>query len=577
MVPHLRTLAALLDRRGRRALSLIAVLTVGAAGLEMLTVALVYPLLQLIGSKSVGDGRALIAASGGFLALVVVKSVYNFGLLRFQEGWYQRVSADISRRLLHRYMAAPWLRHLERNTAALIGIADGAATWPLVTTLRSHIVLVTEGLVLVGVLGVMLWAAPLPMLVATSTVGGVFWPVSRYSSRRLHALGEQGTAVVADRVQAIRHALDGLREIRILGRPAWFEARYAEARTRDGAVQQQLNMLFALPRLVLEPLIVMAWVAVIVGLVTLRPDQLGDAVAVLGLFAIGGLRLIPSLTRTLGAVASIKAYRPAIEAISADLAAYPAATESPQRPLADLAEAIRIEGVGVDFGGATQAALDGVSLTIRKGQSIGIVGASGAGKSTLLDVMLGLVPPARGRVTIDGVDIASDLAGWQRQIAYVPQHVTIIDATLRANIAFGLADADIDDEQLHHIVGLAQLEGVVAVHGLDGAVGEDGCRLSGGERQRVGLARALYTARPVLILDEATSALDSETERAIGATLQALRRKRTTITVAHRLATVRACDVIVFMSAGRIVDHGQFDDLVARDPIFERFVTSGWQ
>jgi ATP-binding cassette subfamily C protein len=228
-----------------------------------------------------------------------------------------------------------------------------------------------------------------------------------------------------------------------------------------------------------------------------------------------------------------------------------------------------------DAGGAS--VLDDVSLAIRRGESIGIVGHTGAGKSTLVDLLLGLLQPTAGRISVDGRDRRQHARWWQRQIGYVPQAFFVTDDTLRRNIAFGIPDAEIDERRVQRAARVAQLEEVVAglPQGLDTFVGERGIRLSGGQRQRVVIARALYHEPQVLVFDEATSALDNQTEREIARAIEALHGAITLIVIAHRLSTVRGCDRLIFLDQGRVAGVGSYEELMAGDARFRAVAAEG--
>ena len=215
-----------------------------------------------------------------------------------------------------------------------------------------------------------------------------------------------------------------------------------------------------------------------------------------------------------------------------------------------------------------------MTLDIRHGQSVALVGTSGAGKSTLVDLLLGLHDPTGGTVTAGGVDIRDNLPAWQRQLAVVPQDVVLLDASLATNIAFEL---DVDPIRLDDVVRRAQLADLIASlpEGLDTQVGERGARLSGGQRQRLGIARALYRQPSVLFLDEATSALDNETERRLTDTIRELQGTMTIVIVAHRLSTVRHCDQLIFMSDGAVASVGTFDQVAATNSEFAHLVDLG--
>jgi ABC-type multidrug transport system fused ATPase/permease subunit len=228
--------------------------------------------------------------------------------------------------------------------------------------------------------------------------------------------------------------------------------------------------------------------------------------------------------------------------------------------------------VTVRFPGANECALDRVSLQITTGESVAIVGATGAGKSTLADVILGVLRPVSGTVRLSGLAPEEAVARWPGRVAYVPQDVAVLSGTVRENVALGFPDDRIEDSEVWAALERAHLAAflVDSRNGLDTVVGEHGVRLSGGQRQRLGIARALFTHPDLLVLDEATSALDAETERDITRTLQDIRGKATTVVIAHRLATVRNCSLVVYLEKGRIVSTGTFDEVLRAVPALER-------
>jgi len=215
-------------------------------------------------------------------------------------------------------------------------------------------------------------------------------------------------------------------------------------------------------------------------------------------------------------------------------------------------------------------AVDNVSLEIRKGDWISFIGPTGAGKTTLVDLILGLFVPTSGQISIDGRDLQTDVAAWQRGIGYVPQDVFLLDDTIRRNVAFGTKDDEIDDDRVWQALESAQMGTLVKAlpGGLNAITGEHGARLSGGERQRLGLARALYRRPEILVLDEGTAHLDNETEAAIIRTLCALRGETTIVVIAHRLAVVRDCDRIYMLKQGRIFKSGTYRELFSTEPTF---------
>ena len=200
------------------------------------------------------------------------------------------------------------------------------------------------------------------------------------------------------------------------------------------------------------------------------------------------------------------------------------------------------------------------------------MGPTGAGKSTLSDILLGVYEPDAGDVSVSGLRPRAAIDRWPGAVAYVPQAVALVAGTVRENVALGLPRDAIDDDQVWEALRRAHLAEYLLDNreGLDTSVGERGFRLSGGQRQRLGIARALYTRPRLLVLDEATSALDSETEQAIIRTLEELEGDVTTITVAHRLATVRHADQVLYLEHGRIRARGTFDEVRSQVVDFDR-------
>ena len=235
------------------------------------------------------------------------------------------------------------------------------------------------------------------------------------------------------------------------------------------------------------------------------------------------------------------------------------------RPVGFGREAV-LEEVTFRFPNSTAPALDAVTIRIPHGTTVGIIGGSGAGKSTAVDILLGLLEPTQGRVTIDDVDCRDILRGWQSLIGYVPQSIYLCDDSLRENVAFGVPLEKIDDAAIARAISASQLDDFVAglPEGLSTVVGERGVRLSGGQRQRIGIARALYHDPEVLVLDEATSALDTDTEAEVMAAVNALHGAKTIVIVAHRLSTVEQCDILYRLEQGRLVQSGSFDEVLKR-------------
>jgi ABC-type multidrug transport system fused ATPase/permease subunit len=232
---------------------------------------------------------------------------------------------------------------------------------------------------------------------------------------------------------------------------------------------------------------------------------------------------------------------------------------------------VELSSVSFRYPNQEDMAIQNVSVKLSTGKVFAIVGSSGAGKTTLVDLLLGVLEPESGKVRISGQEPSDVVQQWPGAIAYVPQDVIISNGSIRENVALGYPMSSATDSLVWKAIETAQLRPFVESlsNGLDTSVGDRGTRISGGQRQRLGIARAMFTQPKLLVLDEATSALDGQTEKEIINSIASLRGQVTVLVVAHRLATVRMVDQLIYMDQGKIVDIGSFDEVRARVPDFD--------
>lgn len=274
--------------------------------------------------------------------------------------------------------------------------------------------------------------------------------------------------------------------------------------------------------------------------------------------------MLPSFTRVASSVQSVSYGRASIYSVYQDLLEGPLERPDNMHSQVVSFESLELKDVSFAYEDSEAMALRNLTLTVKPGEYVGIVGQSGSGKSTLIDVILGLLLPTRGEVLFNGAPMREHWSDWRKVVGYVPQDIYLIDESIRRNVALDIRDENIDDRAVEAALRAAQLWDFVETlpSGLNTEVGERGVRLSGGQRQRLGIARALYRNPKVLLFDEATSALDNQTESDVVASIEQLRGERTVIIVAHRLSTVRDCDKLYMLEAGRIVRTGRFDEVV---------------
>jgi ABC-type multidrug transport system fused ATPase/permease subunit len=308
---------------------------------------------------------------------------------------------------------------------------------------------------------------------------------------------------------------------------------------------------------------------------------LGGILPVLGLFAFGGQRLMPELTKLYRSLSTLQAGAGAVDIIHDDLIVRAGTGMLPRTiPIGlGLRDRLVLQDICYHYPGATHAGVRDVSLAVRAGEKIGIVGGTGAGKTTLADLILGLLSPTEGSLIVDDRTVTeSNIRAWQQSVGYVPQDIFLTDASVTENIALGVPSSEIDQTRVEDAARIAQLDGFIRNELPDGyatAIGERGVRLSGGQRQRIGIARALYHDADLIVFDEATSALDNLTEREVMAAIDALPDEKTVVMIAHRLSTVRRCDRIVVMEQGCVVGCDSWVSLMENNAAFQRIAGTG--
>ncbi len=489
-----------------------------------------------------------------------------------------RTASNLSVRLLTGYLRAPYLFHAARNSSDLVHTATVVAGANFAGVMSAVLHCATELLVFVGILGVLLVAAPGMTLAASLVllvVGGVLMMAMRRSSARL---GEQAYRLGALSMRQQAQALSAVDEITVLGRTKFFTDRFAALSADQAEVTAMSRFLSSVPRITVETLFICGALLASVGMMWSGASS-GRTVSLLGLFAYAGFRIIPSANRMLMHVHTIRHGQAGVDRIRADLDEVE--TDSPVLGTGsggwDFVDRVVFRSVSLTYPDQPRAVLTDVDFSIQRGEALAIVGSTGSGKSSLIRMLVGLMRPTHGEISVDGVALDDVLGSWRGRLGYIPQEVHLVEDSLRRNIAFGLADEEIDDAAVSEAIGRAQLSNFVAAlpDGLDSPVGDRGVRLSGGERQRVGIARALYRRPHVLVLDEATSSLDAQTEAEVLSELRSELEAWTLIAVTHRLASVRGFDRIVFIEGGRIRATGTFDTLAEEVEEFRRIARAG--
>jgi len=534
-----------------------------------------YPEMQLL-ANSIGNPTHEWLVVYGMLALVgvyAVKSLFLVFLTWVQMKFVFGVHSELSRKLFSKYLKQSYSFHLQRNSAQLIRNVLSETHIFTHTGLRSAMILFTEVLVLLGVLVLLVFIEPLGTLIIVISLGLAGGLFHVYTRGYILRWGEERQFREGLRMQYLQEGLGGVKEVKLLGREDNFVSQYEVHNVRSAHIGRYKSILQLLPRIWLELLAVIG-LAILVLVIIWQGKSLELVVPTLGVFAAAAFRLIPSINRVISAIQGIRFSVPATETLFRENANIDSIKVVSNAPVFSFKHIINLDGINYRYPDTTGMSLSNLTMAITRGTSVGFIGGSGAGKSTLVDVILGLLTPGSGSIKVDGIDIQTNMRGWQNLIGYVPQSIYLTDESLRRNIAFGLPNEMIDEDAITRTIQAAQLDDFVKKlpEGLDTMVGERGVRLSGGQLQRIGIARALYHDPQILVLDEATSSLDMDTERDVMNAVNALHGDKTIIIVAHRLTTVAHCDTLFRIENGSVIEEGSPRELLIADNIDNEIV-----
>lgn len=590
-------LYAILPLSSRRGLAGVVLISLLSALFETASVASILPFMAIVMDPAIitryewvanfvsalgihSQQTAVIAAGGLTICVLALGNAVSAANLWAQTKYIAAARRSLSAELFTGFLHQPYAFHVQRDTASLSRVLGSDVESALGGFLASLLGVVAKGLSGLVLISFIVLVDPLVALGTVVLLGGGYMFVYRLIRVRQSRLGAK---MVESSVALGRSTLEGfagIKELRVLGRESTATKSYNEALSTLVKTQAANLLAAALPRYVIEVMAYAGIVAVTLGFV-LKGEGTA-AVPSLALYALAGNRLVPIFQQFFASAITIKYHTKAVESLAADLTIVrqtnmPEPTSAEQEPLA-FQHSLTLTDVVFTYPSAHSAALSGISLSIKKNQSVGFVGRTGSGKTTLADLILGLYVPQAGSIEVDGITLtAQNDRAWRRRVGYVPQTVFLTNASVAQNIALGIPEDEIDQASVIRAAQMAQAEEFIGLlpENYDTIVGERGVKLSGGQRQRLGIARALYHRPDVLVFDEATSALDGMTEDAVMEAVQHLSKQCTMILIAHRLRTIQACDRIVMLEAGRIVADGRYDELLENSAAFTKLAGHG--
>lgn len=533
------------------------------------------PIQGLLRVFNITDAEGLLLwGSAALVGVFIVKSIYivfyNYIEARFIYNRRYTVSHD----LMSSYMQAPYPFHLGRNTAELLRNITQEVNIVVNKVFTNMLKMSREGLMTVSILLFLLIMEPLITLIVILFSGIGAGSFLFLTQKKVKRYGIEAQVHRRNMIKAVNQGLGGIKDARVLNREKEFIETFRKEAYESTRLMAYIRHIKQVPKPVVETTAVIAMM-LIAALMVWQGRAMSTIIPILTLFAMATVRLMPAVQQLSSLYTAFKYNIAALDPIYDDLKQLEDdrtkfLADRKQGERVELSEEISATNVSYSYPGSEEQALNNVSFTIPKGKAVAFVGESGAGKSTIVDLLLGLMVPSEGVISTDGVNIQERLSAWQKNIGYIPQSIYLADETIKRNVAFGLPEEEIDDHQVWKALELAQLKEMVLnlPKGLETEIGENGTRISGGQRQRVGIARALYHNPQVLVMDEATSALDNVTEKEITKAIERLRGERTIIMIAHRLTTVMNCNKLYLMEEGRIIEEGNYSELVKSNTLF---------
>ncbi|MBS4198417.1 ABC transporter ATP-binding protein [Bacillus sp. FJAT-49732] len=573
----------LFNENEKKLLLLLLFMMIVAAIFETLGIGLIVPLVGILTNPKVIHEQKILSyiynqfnfqTTSAFivfavLMLLLVFVVKNLYLLLFNYTQIRIIlnqKVKLSRRLFKEYLTKPYTFHIQRNTAELLRNVNSEVNRVCYGIVISGFQLFTEFLVITFILALLIVTSPLATITASVLLGGSVFLFFKTFRKKISQLGEEQQEVSGKMIKWVNQGLGASKEVKVSGKEDFFINNFTIQSQISANNSRFMGMLEYIPRLFIETLLV-SIVLITMLIIVFEGLDTTQLVSTMALFAMAAFRLMPSITKVTSLLTSIRYSKPALTVIYKDLIVNRTNSNHFIDAISNkdhvrlikqkrhFTDSIKLNEVSFKYPNQTEYTVKDITLTIPIGRSVAFIGESGAGKTTIVDIILGLFQPDKGNILVDNKNLNDQLDLWQQKIGYIPQSIFLSDDTIRANVAFGVDDKHIDDNEVWRALEQAQLMEFVKglPDGLDTTVGERGVRLSGGQRQRIGIARALYHNPEIIFMDEATSALDNKTEKEIMKSIDSLKGEKTLIIIAHRLSTIANCDIVFKINNGKLV------------------------
>ena len=575
----------LLNYKQKKYAILIFMLMFLAMILESLSIGIMLPLISILLKGEVGTnffshlfvfetltGKSLVYIGLSFtLIIFLIKNLVLVFNLWQQTKFLRDLNFEFTNRLFKYYLKSDYIFFLQNNSGQLYrNLTDLIGSY--VGYFKGFMVFLGEIIVFVGVASILFYVDFLGTTIILFSVGIASFLIYFITIGKISLLGQQRNIVGSELNKHLLQGMAAAKDVKILDREEDLIHQVDKNMFKQTRLAQLIYFITGLPRFSFEILMVCIFSALVFVMMGVEREMI-DIIQYLGVFAVASFRIMPGASRILSSYQHLKYLEPSIKLLLKEFDSKDNSYIKKNYLLKDSSiplkfkKEINLTNVSFSYPIRKEFSLSKISMTIKKGDFIGVIGETGSGKSTLINLLIGLLKPSEGKVEVDELNINENLTEWYKKIGYIPQSIYLTDDTIKKNIAFGLLEKNINDNLVRQAVEQASLNKFLnsLPNGLETIVGEKGIRLSGGQQQRIGIARALYRDPEILILDEATSSLDQSTEKKIIESIQLLKRKKTLVLITHRLHTVKNCDKIFFIDKGHITKHGSPKEILIND------------
>ena len=579
-----KKLIFLLNSTERKHAALLLILVIIMAILDMIGVASILPFMTVLTNpglietnlilKNLFQASSVFGVSSieqflftlGVLVLILLilslsfKAFTTYILIKF----VQMREYSIGKRLIEGYLYQPYSWYLNQNSADLGKNILSEIQQLIASGMRPMMDLISKGMIAFALIILLILADPKLAFIVGIIIGGAYILIYYFVKKYLNRIGKERLYNNQLRFTSVSEAFGAIKEVKVGGLEKTYIKNFADSSKIFAQTQASSIVIGQLPRFILEA-IAFGGILLIILYVMSKTGNFNNALPIISLYAFAGYRLMPALQQIYVAFTRLTFIGISLDKLHNDIKNLKILKNDKEQKIISLNKSIVLKNICYNYPGSTRTILKNINMKIKAKTIVGLVGPTGSGKTTIVDIILGLLTIQKGSLEVDGKIInQKNLRSWQDSIGYVPQNIFLADASISANIAFGIEKANINQEAVEKVSKIANLHEFVVdelPEKYQTEIGERGVRLSGGQRQRIGIARALYHDPKILILDEATSALDNQTEKAVMDAVNNLGKDITVILIAHRLNTVKRCDKVFLLEKGIIKNEGSFQEL----------------